>query len=194
MIVALDSQIARARGELESIDKRVLTLPGEQQEVLRFTRDIQVNTQLYTQLLNSSQELRVAKAGTIGTVRTIDPPMLPASLASPNYARIKMLSLLGGFALGIGLAFLRRALRAGIEDPDVIEEGLSLPVYATVPFSKDQRGLDRQLLRRTSGKNPKLRKPSRWHTPPRNPWSSRACAACAPRCTSRCWMFIRIRS
>jgi tyrosine-protein kinase Etk/Wzc len=43
-----------------------------------------------------------------------------------------------GVILGIGAAFLRSFLRAGVHDPDLIEKHTNIPVYATIPHSKNQ--------------------------------------------------------
>lgn len=45
--------------------------------------------------------------------------------------------MLGAF-VGVATAFARKALRAGVEDPDLIEKHINIPVYATVPHSKKQ--------------------------------------------------------
>ena len=47
-------------------------LPDTEQTALRLLRDVRVNTELYTNLLNSAQQLRIAKAGQIGNVRVVD--------------------------------------------------------------------------------------------------------------------------
>ncbi|MFD2883345.1 GNVR domain-containing protein [Pseudomonas lini] len=51
---------------------KVEGLPSTQQELLSLTRDVEVGTAIYTQLLNKSQELDVMRAGTVGNVRLID--------------------------------------------------------------------------------------------------------------------------
>ena len=72
MVIALDRQIERLNGELGQLNEQVRELPNTQQEVLRLVRDVEVNTVLYTSLLNTAQELRVVKAGTVGNVRVVD--------------------------------------------------------------------------------------------------------------------------
>jgi len=42
-------------------------------------------------------------------------------------------------ALGILIVFMRNMLDKSIRNPEIIEETLGLPVYATIPFSKDVR-------------------------------------------------------
>jgi tyrosine-protein kinase Etk/Wzc len=45
--------------------------------------------------------------------------------------------LLGGF-VGVGLAFARKALKSGVDDPDLIEKHIGIPVYATIAHSNRQ--------------------------------------------------------
>ncbi len=138
MVIALDSQIGRLRGELDELNARVKELPNTEQEVLRLYRDVQVNTQLYTSLLNTAQELRVVKAGTVGNVRVVDYALLPYAPVKPKKGLVLLLSLLLGAFIGVAVAFARRALIGGVEDPDLIEKHVNIPVYSTIAHSKRQ--------------------------------------------------------
>ncbi|MEL0027763.1 MAG: Wzz/FepE/Etk N-terminal domain-containing protein, partial [Perlucidibaca sp.] len=53
-VQALDKQISAIQTQKEKFAGRVDGLPKTQQELLRLTRDLQVNQELYTQLLNNS--------------------------------------------------------------------------------------------------------------------------------------------
>lgn len=138
MVLALDSQIERLNGELGQLNEQVRELPNTQQEVLRLVRDTEVNTVLYTSLLNTAQELRVVKAGTVGNVRIVDYAVTSYRAVKPNKSRILMLSLILGAFVGVAAVFARRALSGGIEDPELIEKQLNIPVYATIAHSKNQ--------------------------------------------------------
>ena len=54
-VVALDRQIDNLNQEIAELNEQVRDLPNTQQEVLRLVRDVEVNTQLYTALLNTAQ-------------------------------------------------------------------------------------------------------------------------------------------
>src|SRR5690554_3239977 len=141
---ALMSQL----GQLESRRNRMLqdvgSLPETQQELLRLTRDVQVSTEIYTQMLNKSQELDVMRAGTVGNVRVIDEAAVDTSQpVKPKKALIVVLATLLGGMLGVAIALLRHALNRGVENPELIEQ-IGLPVYASIPFSKDQEVLERK--------------------------------------------------
>jgi tyrosine-protein kinase Etk/Wzc len=137
-VIALDRQIQRMTTELGDLNGQVRDLPTTQQELVRLIRDVEVNTALYTSLLDTAQELRVVKAGTVGNVRVIDYAVTPTYPVKPSRMRILLLALVIGSAAGVGTAFGRKALRAGVDDPDLIEKHISVPVYATISHSKNQ--------------------------------------------------------
>jgi len=137
-IIALDRQIGQLNQQLNELNEQVRDLPSTQQELVRLIRDVEVNTALYTSLLDTAQELRVVKAGTIGNVRVIDYAVIPTYPIKPSKFRILLLSILLGGFVGVAVAFARKALHAGVEDPDLIEKHINVPVYATVMHSKQQ--------------------------------------------------------
>ncbi len=145
MVIGLDRQIERLNVELAELSEQVRDLPTTQQEVLRLIRDVEVNTVLYTSLLNTAQELRVVKAGTVGNVRIIDYAVKPSWPIAPRKSRILLLSLLLGGFIGVAAAFAKKALRAGVDDPDLIEKQINIPVYATIAHSKNQDRIYKKL-------------------------------------------------
>lgn len=148
VIVGLDEQIGSLDSEIAKIKGRVEALPLRQQEIFSLMRDLDVNTQLYTALLNSSQELQVTKAGTVGNVRIIDKALLPNQPSKPNKSLIVLAStILGGLA-GVALIFLQRALLQGVDRPEEIERTLGLPTYASIPFSSQQKKLADEMRKR----------------------------------------------
>lgn len=128
---AINKKIAELNGTLKG-------LPDLQRRYLQLYREVEVKQQLYTALLNSYQQLRIAKAGEIGNVRIVDTAVEPIAPIAPKKLQILILSIfLGGF-LGTLLALLRNMMRTGIKDSTQIENELDLPVYATVPRSPVQ--------------------------------------------------------
>ncbi len=140
-VVAIDKQINRLEDQMKSDNKKITELPETQQVILRLSRDVQVNSELYTTLLNHLQTIKVAKAGTVGDVRVIDHAVLPRLPVRPRKVLIVAISMILGLILGIVLALVRKAMSRGVEDPDIIEKHLNVPVYATVPHSNIQKKL-----------------------------------------------------
>ena len=129
--------------EQSRLNKRIETLPKTQRAILRLTRDVEVNQQIYVQLLNKVQELNIVKASTVGNVRILDAAQVYTNAVKPKKALIVVLATLLGGMLSVAIAFLRAALHRGVESPDEIE-ALGLPVYASIPLSDWQTDLEKK--------------------------------------------------
>ena len=136
---ALMGQLAELTAKQNRLAKQVEGLPSTQQELLSLTRDLKVSTEIYTQLLNKSQELDVMRAGAVGNVRLIDTADVDLqSPVKPKKPLIVLIATLLGAFLAIGYVLFRKALNRGVQNPDDIEK-LGLPVYASIPFSSLQK-------------------------------------------------------
>lgn len=140
-ILAIDRQLQSVRDEQNAIVERVKNLPETQQELLRLSREVEVNTALYTALLNNYQELQVIKAGTIGNVRIVDYAVDALEPSQPKVPLILALSVVLGLFAGVAAIFIRRALHQAVNDPAEVERVLGIPTYATVPYTPVQRRL-----------------------------------------------------
>lgn len=139
---AMDSTIRDLQNKIKAMESKAKTLPSVEQDLLRLTRDVKVDNQLYTSLLNSFQQLRLVKEGKVGNVRIVDLAITPERAIKPNRSSILGISALLGLLAGLGLAFLRNSLRPGIKNAEELEHSLGLHVFATVPLSAAQAQLD----------------------------------------------------
>lgn len=152
VVQGVDAQIREINGEIKNINDYIKKLPALEQEAVRMQRDVKVNTELYTALLNTAQQLKLITVGKMSNVRLVDAPMLPEKPVSPNRPRVIAIALFLGLFLGIIAAFIKKALHSGIDDPIEIEKMLGVPVYASIPHSKMQK----ELFDQVSRKSPKL--------------------------------------
>ncbi|WP_454700165.1 polysaccharide biosynthesis tyrosine autokinase [Acinetobacter calcoaceticus] len=143
----INGQLSAVNKQIGELNSTLKQLPDVQRQYLQLYREVEVKTQLYTALLNSYQQLRIAKAGEIGNVRVVDTAVEPIK---PKKLQVLILSLfLGGF-IGTLIALLRNMLRTGIKDSGQIENELDLPVYATVPRSPIQESRIKILKKKKS--------------------------------------------
>ncbi|MEZ9669504.1 polysaccharide biosynthesis tyrosine autokinase [Vibrio breoganii] len=124
------------------LEGQIRKLPKTQRAVLRLTRDVQVNQEIYLQLLNKSQELAIVKASTVGNVRILDKADSNGLAVKPKKPLIAVLATLLGGMLSVAFVLLRAAFHRGVESPDQIEE-IGLSVYATIPKSEQQEKLNK---------------------------------------------------
>ncbi len=134
----INAQIAAINKQIGDLNSTLKQLPDIQRQYLQLYGEVEVKTQLYTALLNSYQQLRIAKAGEIGSVRIVDTAVEPVEPIKPKKLQVLVLAILFGGFLGTLIALLRNMLRTGIKDSGQIENEFNLPVYATVPHSPIQ--------------------------------------------------------
>ena len=149
----IDGQIGAIRRELAELAGRVRALPSVEQELLRLTREMKVNAELYTSLLNSAQQLQLVKEGKVGNVRVVDAAVTAPQPVKPRKSLILALGLVLGLMAGVALAVLRNMLRPAIRDAADIEGGCGIPVFATVPHSVAQERLDDRIRARAPGRH-----------------------------------------
>ena len=131
-------QINAVENQKRRLAAEVQVLPETQQELLRLTRDVEVNNEIYTLLLAKTQELDIVRAGTVGNVRVIDLAEVNTSKpVKPKKALIVVIATMLGGMLAVAIVLIQKAIHKGIEDPSEIE-ALGLPVYASVPYSEYQ--------------------------------------------------------
>ena len=146
IVAAIDRQRREVETEIEAIDTRIRKLPVMEQDEARLTRDIKVKTDLYTALSNTAQQLRLISVGRVSNVRLVDAPMAPERPIKPNRPLIVALAVITGLFLGTLIAFTRKAMRGGIDDPAKVERLLRAKVvYASIPHSLNEDKLMRKV-------------------------------------------------
>jgi tyrosine-protein kinase Etk/Wzc len=141
VIEEIDRQNEVLRRQLASLDARIRELPELEQEVLRLNRDVKVNTDLYTSLLATAQQLRLVTSSEVGNARLLDVAEPPVKPIRPKRALVVVLSAFAGLLLGVAAAFCKKNLYGRVDDPQEIEDYLGLPVSATIPYSDSQEKL-----------------------------------------------------
>ena len=127
--------------EKAKLNDRITAMPETQQEIVRLTRDVESGQQVYMQLLNKQQELRITQASTVGDGRIVDPAIAQPGVLKPKKALIILGSIILGLIVSVVGVLLRSLFNRGIESPQVLEEqGIS--VYASIPLSEWQKARD----------------------------------------------------
>ncbi|WP_277559766.1 polysaccharide biosynthesis tyrosine autokinase [Acinetobacter beijerinckii] len=146
----MNAQLGAMNSKIAELEGTLRRLPELQRQYLQLFREVEVKQQLYTGLLNSYQQLRIAKAGEIGNVRIVDTAVVPIEPIKPKKLIVLILSLFVGGFIGVLLALLKNMMRSGIKDAAQIENELDLPVYATVPRSAIQESRIKLLKKKKS--------------------------------------------
>lgn len=131
------------------LNKEIKNLPQTQRQILRMSRDVEVDQQIYVQILNEIQELNVVKAGAGGNARILDHARTSVHPVKPRKVLACIVFMMFGFMVGCGFVIAKATIRlvfnSGIKDPKDFQS-LALPVYAIVPMSKLQKKINKKSL------------------------------------------------
>ena len=128
----------RLRAELSKLKKTAETMPLTQQEVLRLQEEVAVNNEVYTNMLNNIQQLRVVRAGEVGNVRIVDYAQIEPIQSKPKKFNIFVCSIAACLMLGILAVFVRRFLKNGVRSSLEVERATELSVLAKIPQSSSR--------------------------------------------------------
>lgn len=143
VMLAITRKIDLLESEKTDIDRRLKQLPEKEREKEALSRDVEVEKQLLILLQTKEQILGVALSGITSTFQVIDPAQIASAPIKPKRLLVLGTGIIFGLFLGLLYVIGRRAMNSGIEDPEVIENQLQMPVYAVIVHSRLQAGLDR---------------------------------------------------
>ena len=138
VVATLNAQIAKLESESAEVRQKVRSLPGTQQAVIQLGRDVQVNTELYTSILNNIRQLQITQAAEARNTRVVDFAIPDLKPIKPKKDVLLTVFFVLGLGLGLGVVVMRVSLGQALEDHRIIEAKLGLPVLVTVPHSKVQ--------------------------------------------------------
>ena len=132
-VKTLEDQERTLRRELVSTSRDVKDLPETQQEVLKLRSEVELNKVLYTNMLNSVQQLRLVSAGEVGSVRIVDFAEETTKPVKPKKKMVLAIFLFLGMLLGAAIVSLRDKFSGGVKSASFIEKETGYTVYAKVP-------------------------------------------------------------
>jgi len=140
-VQTLSSEISELNKQLAALNAKLKVLPNLEQDEVRLSRNVKVNTELYTALLSTAQELRLATSSEVGNARLLDKAKEPIKPTSPTPAMFIPFFILCGLVAGVVVAWARKRFYGLVDDPEEIERLLGLPVSARIPFIDEGKPL-----------------------------------------------------
>jgi tyrosine-protein kinase Etk/Wzc len=151
-MVAIREKLDILKRQKESLDDQLRSLPATESEMVKLLRDAKVASEVYTLMLNRSQELQVSKAGIVGTARILDQAVVPHFAIWPKISYVLAASTFAGIILALVISASRRLLRRRVDDPEVAEQLTGIPAFAIILHSPVQAKMASD-NKRVSGKS-----------------------------------------
>ena len=147
MMQEINAQISVFNKKINELNGALKKLPNTQSQYLQYYRDVQVQTQLYTNLLGTYQSLSLSKAGETGTLRVLDYPVEPTKPIKPLKLIILILSILVGGFIGVLIALMRNMLQTGVRHRGEIEQAVGINTYVELPKAKHKTAPELRALK-----------------------------------------------
>jgi len=122
----IQAELRQANGELGKIPARQVTLANLQ-------RQVDVAQNIYSELLQRSQEIEVGRVMALGNADIVEPASLPRLPVKPNIPLNLTLGLLLGLGVGIGVALVQDQLDDTVRDQSEAARLAAAPVLGTIP-------------------------------------------------------------
>jgi succinoglycan biosynthesis transport protein ExoP len=156
-------KMIRLRSELRSLrtklDREIQRVVGaarieEAPQYLFLKREADTNRELYEVLLKRLKETMVTENIPRSQIVIVDPARVPDKPVRPQKAKNLLLAVIGGLALGLGLAVFFEYLDNTIKMPEDIERFLGIPFLGAVPSIKSSASGPADLIVHHSPKSP----------------------------------------
>ncbi len=132
-------------------ERKMNVLPSKERQLINIKRNYEVKSRMYEYLLKKKAESNIIQLATFSDYQIIDQAYNSYQPINKQRSIIFLISLLLGAILGSILALIRNQRNTKIESKEDIEKLTSLPIYGTIPFTKQK---NYQLEVRDQGKSP----------------------------------------
>ena len=136
----------------DDLVKRVAAMPQLQQDVIRLTRDVEIEQLVYMQLLNKQQEFSIMKASNAGNVRIVDTAVTLEEPIKPKKPLILLLLTMGFAAIATLYFIIKSLFNRGVNGTEAFDQ-IGVDVLASIPLSLVQKNKDGLFVKTNKKKN-----------------------------------------
>ena len=142
MVASMRARVAEFERRIVVLQEKVDSVPRIEAELKQLDRDYNVHQQNYQELLARRESANIAEQAEISgdqlKFRVVDPPRVPLNPSSPNRPLLMTVVLIGGFAVGLMLAFFLYIIRPTFDSARSVMEVLGRPVLGGVSMIHNQ--------------------------------------------------------
>lgn len=134
--------LANTEKRYRAIETRMNQLPEKEKELIGIQRGVDLNTELYTYLMQKRAEASIAKASIAPSVQVIDPAMPESSVVvGPSFVKYIGIGFVMGVLIPLLIITVLSLINPKIETREEIEKATSLPVFEGIIKHKYKHSL-----------------------------------------------------
>jgi len=137
----LQKEIDVLNDKIRQIRGTFISAPDTEREIAILQDNLETKRDLFIEMSETLQKLRLANVGNIGAVQIIDNALPPLAPISPSQSRAIVIGTLSTLLLYTLYLMVRSAMSTTIDDQESLERVSGLPVYMNIPKSSAQRRL-----------------------------------------------------
>jgi len=135
----IEYQTKNLQTRKENYENDLKTLPSQERQLINIKRNYEVKSRMYEYLLKKEAENKIIQLATFSDYQIIDYAYNSNTPLKTKKTLILIASIFFGIILGSMLAFIRNGRNTNIQSQNDIENTTSLPIYGTIPFSKQKK-------------------------------------------------------
>ena len=141
-ILAINKKQQQLQRKLTQVTEQLKKLPLDVQRTINFERDIKVNSEIYSSIMQNMQQMLILKGSTVSSVRVLDQASYSVNPLPSKTIIIIIMSFVAGIFLSIFILLIRHShMLSATLDPLTIEKYFGVHVLAVIPFSQVQTKL-----------------------------------------------------
>lgn len=117
---------------IAAVAQNIQDFPDKEQQTTVLSREVKLNEQLYTSLIEKKMEIGVAKSANTVYHQVVDKAEVNETPISPNKSLMYGVSVFFALLIGIGLSFLKHFLTAKIKSKNDLVQVFKEPIIGTV--------------------------------------------------------------
>lgn len=117
---------------IAGVSQNIQDFPDKEQQTVVLQREVKLNEQLYTSLIEKRMEIGVAKSANTVFHQVIDKAEVSLNPVTPNKSLIYGVAVFFALLLGIGISFLKHYLTAKIKSKNELSQHLDIPLIGSV--------------------------------------------------------------
>ena len=134
----VNTTLAKLTQEKEKFEKKLKELPNADQIALNLMRNVEIQNQIYVNLVEKIQQFELLEAGTVSDLSILSSAYIPLKSSDPPISLVLIMAFVFGGILSSGFIIIRKLMLVGIENSDFIEKKYCIPCLANLNSSKIQ--------------------------------------------------------
>lgn len=135
----VNTTLDKLKQEKDKYEKKLKSLPNADQIALNLMRDVDIQNQIYVNLVEKIQQFELLKAGTVGDLSIISYAFKPLKPSEVSKVLLFFISVVLAGISSIAVILIRKFFFSGIQDPHLIEEKFNITCLASLNTSVLQK-------------------------------------------------------